>query len=133
MLIYGMSLPFLVAKCFYQLSQMKTNGSIIPLPISKPIRTFLDWVTTFHSARFVHTKYKHHLSSYIFTLHKDNSFCHADCFSQTTLLTFLPLFCKTFQHRLTSDFLLFFAHLPPLHYKSKLRMIVPKYNCDFHF
>ena len=36
-----------------QLSQMKTNQSIIPSPIAKPIKTFLDWVTTFHFARFV--------------------------------------------------------------------------------
>ena len=75
MVICGISLPFfgLLSKCFYQLSQMKTNHSIIPSPISKPIRTFLDCVTTFHFARFVHTQCKHHFSSYLFTLHKDNS------------------------------------------------------------
>ena len=90
--------PFLVAKCFYQLSQTKTNQSIIPSPISKPIRTFLHWVTTFYFARFahtwcnstlvvifslftkisfcfanfVHTQCKHHFSGYLFFLHKDN-------------------------------------------------------------
>ena len=59
-------------KCFYQLSQMKTNWSIIPSPISKPIRTFLDWVTTFQFARFVHTQCKHRFRGYLFTLHKDS-------------------------------------------------------------
>ena len=67
--------PFfwLLSKGFYQLSHMKTNQSIIPAPVSKPIRTFLDWVTTFHFARFVYTQCKHHFSSYLFTLHKDNT------------------------------------------------------------
>ena len=63
----------LLSKRFYQLSQMKTNRSIIPSPISKPIGTFLDWVTTFHFARFVHTQCKHHFNGYLFTLHKYNT------------------------------------------------------------
>ncbi len=67
------SLFWLLSKCFYQLSQMKTNLSIIPSRISKPTKTFLDWVTTFHFARFVHTQCKHHFSSYIVTLHNDNT------------------------------------------------------------
>ena len=66
--------PFfwLLSKSFYQLSQVKTNRSITPAPISKPIRTFLDWVTTSHFANFVHTQCKHHFSGYLFFLHKDN-------------------------------------------------------------
>ncbi len=67
------SLFWLLSKCFYQLSQMKTNLSIIPSRISKPTKTFLDWVTTFHFARFVHMQCKHHFSSYIVTLHNDNT------------------------------------------------------------
>ena len=69
--ICGISLPFQVAKCFYQLSQMKTNQSIILAPISKPVRTFLNWLSAFHFARFVHTQCKDHLSGFIFSLHKD--------------------------------------------------------------
>ena len=110
------SLFWLLSKCFYKLSLMKTNCSIIPSPISKPIRTFLDKVTTFHFARFVHTQCKHHFSSYLFTLHKDNTkfLPRKSFFLKKTLLTFLPLFCTTFWHRFTSHFLLFLKRLPPL-------------------
>ena len=72
-MICGISLHFwLLSKCFCQLSQMKTNQSTIPSPITKHSKTFLDWVTTSHFARFVYTQCKHHFSSYLFTLHKDN-------------------------------------------------------------
>ena len=127
------SLFCLLSKCFYQLSQMKTNQSKIPAPVSKPIRTFLDWATTFYFARFVHTQCKHHFSSYLFTLYKDNTkFLPCESFSKKYFWHFAP-FLHTFRHSLTLDFLLFLTHLPPLYYKCKLRMKVSKYNCNFHF
>ncbi|WP_419583753.1 hypothetical protein, partial [Thiolapillus sp.] len=37
------------------------------------LSVILDWVTTFHFARLVHMQCKHHFSSYIVTLHNDNT------------------------------------------------------------
>ena len=141
-MICDISLQFwLLFKCFCQLSHMKTNWSTIPSPIAKPIKTFLDWVTTSHFARFVYTQCKHHFSSYLFTLHKDNiklspykslkkkkkkkngnriwHFCFfsAQPFGTGSLQTF-----SFFSH----NFQLF-------QYKFRLRVKVPKYNCNFHF
>ena len=85
------SLFWLLSKCFYQLSQMKTNFSIIPSHISKPSKTFLDWVTTFHFARFVHTQCKHHFSGCLFSLHKDNTkFFHTKAFPKKHFWHFCP-------------------------------------------
>ena len=97
MVICGISLPFfgLLSKRFYQLSQMKTNQSIIPASISKPFRTLLDRVTTFYFSRFVHMQCKHHFSGYHFTLHKDNT-------------KFLP--CKRFSKKNTFDIFAHFLH-----------------------
>ena len=125
---------FLVAVQVSQLSQMKTNQSLIPSLISKPIRTFLYWVTSFHFARSVHTQCKDHFSSYLFTLHKNNKvFATQKFFLKNTFDVFSP-----FLHNLSAQahFRLspFFSHIFHLfHYKSKLRMKVPNYNCHFHF
>ena len=35
------------------------------------MKTFLDWLTTFHFAKFVYTQCKHRFGSYLFTLHED--------------------------------------------------------------
>ena len=123
-MICDISLQFwLLFKCFCQLSHMKTNRSTIPSPIAKPIKTFLDWVTTFRFTRFVYMQCKHHFSSYLFTLHIGNiKLSPYKSFSKKTNkpkkqqphLTFLLFFCTTFWHRFTSDFLLFLAQLPPL-------------------
>ena len=108
----------------YKLSQMKTNQSIIASSLTKPVETFLVWVTTFHFARLIHRQCKHHVSSYLFTLHKDNT----KVLPQKVFPTAWPFVTGSLQT------FFFFSHILHLfQHKSKLRMKVSKYNCDFHF
>ena len=132
--ICGISLFWLLSKCLYQLSHMKTNWSIIPSPLTKPIETFLDWVTTFHSARFVHMRCKHHFSNYLFTLHKDNTkFLPWKVFPKKHFWQFCPFSAWPFGTGSLQTFF-FFSHIFHLfQHKSKLRMKVSKYNCTSIF
>ena len=118
------SLFWLLSKCFYQLSQMKTNWRIIPSPISKRIRTFLDWVMTFH-LQDLFTRNPSITWAVIFLLFTKitQRFCHAKVVPKKTHFLHLYLFSAQPFGTGSLQTFSFFSHIFHLfQYKSELRM-----------
>ena len=61
------------------------------------------------------------------------SFCHEKVFPKKHFWHFCPFSARPFGTGSLQTFSFFSHILHPFDCKSKLRMKVPKYNCDFHF